>query len=266
MRECVKRLCKPKSFREGHAAALRARGASLPCPPPRRECLSALRPHKAKTKRPRLFFSKSIFHARLRHLVSWLQDTHILCLRCKVTGCGQMPYVSPGYGKPRKVLILTRRCDFFWQLGVPWLSATLSASVCEPRTPSSKPERGTRIPLAQKERLKGSEVVRGPQPGHGDNVWCHLERRHLSQSLPQKLKTAYKTRKTKKYIYEKENKNKKKLENHRSISLVNLDTKINKEEIEMHPINIMTKQGIVQKLKNDRYYDICQRQKVTSDK
>lgn len=34
---------------------------------------------------------------------------------------------------------------------------------------------------------------------------------------------------------------------------MNLDTKINKEEVEMHPINIMTKQGIVQ---NSRIIDI----------
>lgn len=30
----------------------------------------------------------------------------------EVTGCGQMPRASPGYGKPRKVLVLRRRCDF----------------------------------------------------------------------------------------------------------------------------------------------------------
>lgn len=34
----------------------------------------------------------------------------------------------------------------------------------------------------------------------------------------------------------------------------------------MHPINIMAKEGIVQKLKNYRYYDFYQCQEVTSDK
>lgn len=42
-----------------------------------------------------------------------LQNAHILCLGSEVTGCGQMPCVSWGYGKPRKVFVLRRRCDFF---------------------------------------------------------------------------------------------------------------------------------------------------------